>query len=1227
MSDQPLGDRVLATVLFTDVVGSTKRAVELGDADWGALLEAHHTAVRKELGRFQGREVVTTGDGFLALFDSPARAILCAKAIVVAMEAVGLEIRSGVHTGEVEMTGDNVRGIGVHIGARVMGLAAPGEILVSGTVKELVQGSPIEFVSKGSRALKGVPGKWRLFAVKPPEEPEPEPELPVRPLIPMVGRSAEVEAVRERLDSALTGTIASVGVEGEAGIGKTRMLDEGAAAAAEKGFGVVYVAADEEIGGPFYVARSLLSVPALGRAAGDPASKRALKRALELVSGPQDETLESLPMDDQLLAVYDGAKAALAAIASKKPLAVFLDDLQWSDPDSLRLLRYVVRSEVRAPLFLMLASRPDVPATRGAILGMTVDAERLGVGRRITLDRLSLADSAELLSRLLDGPVSMKCAEAIYAQSEGVPFIVKELVRSLREAGTVQSIDGTWEIARGTERMVPASVVSLIERRAAALTKETREVLADAAALGRRFALADLAELTRLLKGEGAPSAAELSAILDEAVGSDLLAETPPGSRHDYAFTHDQARAVLADTHGRPRRRLVHGAIVQLLTAGGEVSPDRLADAAHHALLAEDVELGATHSVAAARHAIETTALEEAVRLCDSALKLVDQPHHRVELLRLNDDALWRLGRGDDRAAILDELGRLTSAGGVVTEGELLRRRASAARQVEDFSLAEELAQIALDAAVTANDPAAELDAALELAQARLQAPLGDSFNPPPSEVDLDAAEEAFLRVRDLAERSGDGRLVAASIRELGVIENGRFKRKAGELLKPVVMEDGRFVIPPDDAPGWAEIDVFGERAKALLGDALERFERLDDRAGVLATVIALGYSHYHSGVRRGIAGVIEQIRKLRLRLTSTYQESERQTDEVHLLYSVHAFARFYHYADLSLERGEEAHKAARTMGDRWMEFLAALGMAQTHAELGEIEQAEHWLDRARAAAAIAPTPLRARRLELWRGMVRAVAGDAGGAVERFQKARALAYEQRSRVGALEVTAWLAYHAARLGADAGDEDLLKKADEYATEAVTSSDGLSTQNPWRPIAMAAAAQVALARGELERAVTLATDAVAVMDLRMLEPSLYEVLLAAARVHEAAGGEAWEHLRVRIRQDLDWAATRILDEDVRRRWLDAPVHRELAGRIGEVDIGEAPETRRAAPARELDQVEVAVWRFVARGLTNREIAAELAIGEKVVASNLKNVFAKLGVNSRAAATTAALREGIA
>jgi pimeloyl-ACP methyl ester carboxylesterase len=161
----PEPDRVLATVLFTDIVGSTERAAELGDRRWRELLERHHDLVRRQLARFQGREIDTAGDGFLASFDGPARAVRCAGAIGLALQELGLEVRAGVHTGEVELTDGRVGGIAVHIGARVAASAGPGEVLVSSTVKDLVAGSGIDFEERGTHVLKGVPGEWQLYAV------------------------------------------------------------------------------------------------------------------------------------------------------------------------------------------------------------------------------------------------------------------------------------------------------------------------------------------------------------------------------------------------------------------------------------------------------------------------------------------------------------------------------------------------------------------------------------------------------------------------------------------------------------------------------------------------------------------------------------------------------------------------------------------------------------------------------------------------------------------------------------------------------------------------------------------------------------------------------------------------------------------------------------------------------------------------------------------------------
>jgi class 3 adenylate cyclase len=158
-------DRVLATVLFTDIVDSTRRAATMGDRDWHALLDAHDAVVRSQLVRFRGREVNTSGDSFLAMFDGPQRAIRCAMAIRDAVRSLGIEVRAGLHTGECEVRGDDIGGIAVHIGARVSALAGANDVLVSRTLRDLVIGSGLEFEDRGSHQLKGVPGEWHLSAV------------------------------------------------------------------------------------------------------------------------------------------------------------------------------------------------------------------------------------------------------------------------------------------------------------------------------------------------------------------------------------------------------------------------------------------------------------------------------------------------------------------------------------------------------------------------------------------------------------------------------------------------------------------------------------------------------------------------------------------------------------------------------------------------------------------------------------------------------------------------------------------------------------------------------------------------------------------------------------------------------------------------------------------------------------------------------------------------------
>jgi class 3 adenylate cyclase len=180
-------------VLLTDIVDSTRRASELGDSAWRRLRERHDELTRSELERFRGREVKQTGDGFLAHFDGPARAIRCACSIRDQAREHGIEIRAGIHTGECEVLGDDLAGVAVHVAARVGALAGPGEVLVSGTVRDLVMGSGMDLADRGTHELKGVPGEWRLFAVgageRPPTPPAARPRVGDRAALGLARRA------------------------------------------------------------------------------------------------------------------------------------------------------------------------------------------------------------------------------------------------------------------------------------------------------------------------------------------------------------------------------------------------------------------------------------------------------------------------------------------------------------------------------------------------------------------------------------------------------------------------------------------------------------------------------------------------------------------------------------------------------------------------------------------------------------------------------------------------------------------------------------------------------------------------------------------------------------------------------------------------------------------------------------------------------------------------------
>jgi len=277
-----------------------------------------------------------------------------------------------------------------------------------------------------------------------------------------------LDAARRFLEAG--GRLSAVTLEGEPGIGKTRLLLEAAELAASSGFTCVAITADEEIRGPFLVARSLFASTALRDAVAGTPTELTVRRVVEAISGRDERGYETLSADAKLLRAFDLAGVAIREVASLRPLALFIDDVQWADDDTLRLLRYVVRSDADRPIFLLLTIRPDELASVTEAVNFIADMERMGLVRRARLGRFSSVETSELLKRVLGGPVEPASAASMQVQSEGVPFIVEELARTHREAGTLQQFDGVWRLGRNAIRDRFSIVVALAAIAALALS-------------------------------------------------------------------------------------------------------------------------------------------------------------------------------------------------------------------------------------------------------------------------------------------------------------------------------------------------------------------------------------------------------------------------------------------------------------------------------------------------------------------------------------------------------------------------------------------------------------------------------------------------------------------------------------------------------------------------------------------------------------------------------------
>ena len=1044
----------------------------------------------------------------------------------------------------------------------------------------------------------------------------------------VIGRPAELKAITQELATARTGRLVGLTVEGEPGIGKTRLLVAAAERAESAGFTAIAVTADEELRGPFLVARSILGSPSALEAAADGVTSDALRRCLDSMSGQDDPGLATLSPDRRLLRTFDLGAVAFRALAAERPLAILIDDLQWSDEDSLRLLRYVVRTDGSSPILVMFAIRPEEFAVVTEAVNLVADMGRMGVIRRLKVDRFSQTDTREFLAQVLGGAVDVAGAAVMHAQAEGVPFIVEEMAYAYREGGLIQAIDGVWTLAGNAERLVPSAVKTLISRRAMKLPDDTKALLAFAAVLGRRFSLEDLREVQLGVDG-AAPDAEELAEILTPAVTAGLLVEHEEESAADYSFQHEQVREFAAATLTSAARRAIHKAIVQLLMSG-EPSAASLPLIAYHAKSAGEGAVCVRFSVEASRNALAANAPEEVLRVVELALPSASTPEQRVGLLDARDRALDMLRRPQDRMQGLAELAALAEALGDARLGIDVRlRRAAAMRTAEDHDRAAELAREVRALAVERGDREGELAACIELGQDVMRATAGESFTPAAKEVDLDACEEAFGRAVTLAQELGDVAAEAAATRELGVVELGRVRAwfieqlelgmhipiaqrvAAGEVLEDVMLE-------LEIAPAFMQ--TFG-----LLQRALELYEQLGDRRGAMSTIIALAYLNWAPDIHMGTSSVrhIEEIRRLTSRVKSFTNESERAAFEAQMLYGSHVFARAKVIPDLAVARGRETHRYAKEIGDPHLEFLAAGGTAMALLDLGDVDGARSWIDGAAMVATEHPSPLRARRLETWRGIADGAAGDAAGMRAHLERAVQQASDSGLPAARCEALARLAIESSRLGVLAGDEELMALAERSATEASELAAALPGHAPWGAQADAARARLALARGDAEQAAAFASAAGGALQAARHEDLNLDVLLPSARVLMETDAPEWETaVRPYVQLALAMIAQRTVDEDVRVHWLRGPLGREMAELAGPISAAVAPRGQQDASVEGNDLL----LQSLVQGKTNAEIADELGIDEPSLDRRLGELFASIGASSRADATAFAFRERV-
>jgi class 3 adenylate cyclase len=635
----PEGRRYRA-LLITDIVGSTEHIARLGDARWRDLLEAHLRIVADEVELAGGRIVEDRGDGHLIEFDSAPKAVSCAEAVCAATASLGVELRAGIHAGECELLGTHLAGMAVHITARVTELAGPSQVLVSGAVRDEVNGGSGPLRERGTHELRGVPGRWQVYeleserlaavagTVQPRKSTAIKVPLPLRIAsrledAELVDRRAETAACRRALARVGAGEHRTVLITGEPGIGKTRLAAEIAGGAHADGATVLCGRCDAELAIPYQPFVEALTHYARFAPQAVLANHRAqfgneLSRLVPELGGVPATTAEQSRADHRYL-MFASVAGLLRAASLQQPLVLVLDDLQWADEATLMLIKYLLVSpQLRALVIVTYRSTelgaapalsellPDLRREPG-----TVSFELAGLEGD---DVVALAES--VMAESFD-TAGLRLMESLGTETRGNPFFLGEILRALKESGGITELLGR---EGGVAKLdIPRSVMDAISQRVARLGERSATALRAASVIGREFEL----ELLALMVDEPIE---ELAEALDAAVDASVLA-TEPGFGISYSFVHPLIAPTLYEQLRATRRRQLHrralDGLERLLSA--EALYHRSGELAHHALEAVPLvapEKAVEYASMAGRYALERLAPQEARRWFGRALEL-----------------------------------------------------------------------------------------------------------------------------------------------------------------------------------------------------------------------------------------------------------------------------------------------------------------------------------------------------------------------------------------------------------------------------------------------------------------------------------------------------------------------------------------------------------------------------------------------------------------------------